>query len=159
MRRLFLSSLFLFALLAPLFGCSSRGTVSGKVYYKGKALPGGDVRFFPENQGGSYYASIASDGSYSLSKLPPGPTKVTVSFSNEKPTVKIMPKGNEAVEKAMKKQKEAIAKVKGEGAGSGGNTNDAKEIISLPEKYADPDQSGLRIEVSAGSRSFDIKLD
>jgi len=71
-------SLLCLALLAA--GCSSNGSVSGKVTFNGAPMPGGTVTFVPEGGGaGGGSASInPEDGSYSIDKLPKGPMKVTV---------------------------------------------------------------------------------
>src|SRR5262249_49021134 len=53
------------------------GKVSGRVFYKGKPLPGGVVTFFPA-RGKPQAATIHDDGTYSVS-VPVGEARVTVS--------------------------------------------------------------------------------
>jgi hypothetical protein len=147
-------------LLSPLFilatGCGSRqGAVSGKVSYKGKPLPGGDVRFFPEGGAGSFYAAIGSDGSYSIAKVPRGPAKISVTYSRESPLAKANPRSKAAAEKGLNQQREAMKRYS-KGASSALPPSDVK---SVPDKYAKPDQSGLKVDVTGGKQTFDIQLE
>jgi hypothetical protein len=153
-RKLFRSCLLLLPLLILLTGCGSKqGKVYGTVFYKGKPLPGGDVRFFPEGEGGSFFSGIKSDGSYSIDKLPRGSAKVTVSFSRENPLAKMNPRKKANAEKGMQQQLEAMkAHSKDGGAASAEN-------VTVPEKYNDPDKSGLKIDVTGGSQKHDINIE
>src|SRR5262249_8929167 len=61
--------------LLPL-GCgSSPGTISGKVFYNGRVVPGGTIMFVAEGNGGSVTTPIKEDGSYRAVKVPPGLAK------------------------------------------------------------------------------------
>lgn len=155
-RKLLRCCVLLFPLFPLAAGCgsSSQGTVSGKVSYKGKPLPGGEVRFFPEAEGGSFYSAIASDGSYSITKLPRGPAKITVTFSRENPLTKMNPRIKAKAEKGIQQQMEATkAHSKGESAPA------STENVTLPEKYGDPAKSGLKVDVTGGKQTFDMNLD
>ena len=155
-RKLFRCCLLLFPLFLLATGCGTKqGTVSGTVYYKGKPLPGGNVRFFPEGQGGSFYSAIGSDGSYSMSKLPPGSAKITVVYSPENPLAKMKGFNKANAEKGIKKQQEIIEAAKGKGGGAAASA----ETVTLPDKYGDPDKSGLKVDVTGGSQTFDIKME
>ncbi len=58
-------------------GCSSKGSVSGKVYYKNKELTGGVVTFLQGNRSLGT-AAIQPDGTYSLKSVAKGEATVIV---------------------------------------------------------------------------------
>src|SRR5262249_43114319 len=62
------------ALLAG--GCSSSGTVTGKVTYKGEPLGSGKVAFYSANATAT--GDIDASGNYTIPKAPLGPVRVTV---------------------------------------------------------------------------------
>jgi hypothetical protein len=149
-------SIGLFPLIVLAVGCGiGGGTVSGKVYYKGTVVTRGSVTFLPEGKGGNFTAVIGSDGSYSISKLPPGPAKIIVLVGRKTPppsAARMMSKG---------KHMEMINKAKSKAEGGKADSSDADKDtdISVPEKYTDPEKSGLKIDVTGGKQTFDIKLE
>jgi hypothetical protein len=155
-----LSLCLLSSLLVLAAGCGSKGgTVSGKVYYKDKPLPAGSVQFFPEGKGGDFSSPIKEDGSYSISKVPPGPVKITVIVNTGNPTAANMPpmaRGKGA--QAMKNASEMMKKGK-EGGEGGGNPFEMKKGISIPPNYGNPETSNLKLDVTGGNQPYDIKLD
>lgn len=154
--KLLRSCLLLFPLCILAAGCGSgQGMVSGKVSYKGKPLPSGDVRFFPESGGGSFYSAIGSDGSYSIAKVPLGPAKITVTYSRESPLAKANPRSKAAAEKGMKQQQEAMKAHRK----TPESAPPPSDVESVPNKYAKPDQSGLKVDVTGGKQAFDINLE
>lgn len=168
--RFVMLSLLLFPLFAFTAGCGSGGSVSGKVTYKGKPVTRGTVQFFPEGQGGNYTSMIESDGSYSIPKIPPGPAKITVIVGRQGPPPGVMKRMgggpaqragggvNQAAARGLEKQKAMAKAHKSEGADSGHASED-KDLESVPDKYATPDQSGLKFDVTGGKQTFDIKLE
>jgi|SRR5579884_79280 len=156
-RRLVSLCLLLFPLSALTLGCSREGTVSGTVSYKGERLNRGTVTFFPEKGSGTYQSVIGNDGTYSISKLPPGPAKVAVSV----PAAGIPPgvirgRAADKIEKALKKGEAGGDKAAG---GDKPAEPKSKSGSPIPDKYANPDKSGLSLEVTGGKQVFDIKLD
>lgn len=155
MHRFFLTCLFPLLVLAV--GCGKGGgTVSGKVYYKGKGVTRGSVQFLPEGQGGNFTAVIGSDGSYSISQLPRGPAKIIVLVGRKTPPPRAAPFMSKG------KHMEAIEKAKSKAEGGKADTTNAaaKDTdISVPDKYTDPEKSGLKIDVTGGKQTFDIKLE
>ncbi len=135
--------LALLALLGAM-GCStSPGTVSGKVYYQGTPLKGGNVLFrnVEKNQSGT--SSIAEDGSYTIPQLPPGLVKITVETESLKVRAGArklnLPPG--APNKPM-------------------DPEEAKRrYVEIPGKYADVEQSGLTFTVKGGKQDHDVKLE
>jgi hypothetical protein len=117
-------------------GCGQKtGTVSGKVTYQGKALPGGNVNFLSEGQGAVFKTSkIESDGSYSVSGIPVGPAKITVQGVSTR----------------------RMATVPGQEKGGAPNS-DQKEVI-VPPQYSNAEQSPLKYDVKPGSQTHPIDL-
>jgi hypothetical protein len=140
-------------------GCSRTGTVSGKVTYKGQPLTAGIVQFFPEGKGGDYSSPIKEDGSYSISKLPPGPAKIAVVSNTTNPAANMpMMGGRGPAEKGMKEAAEMMKKSKGDDA-AGASPFEVKQGVAIPPKYNSPEESGLSLNVTGGSQPHDIKLD
>jgi hypothetical protein len=134
-----------------LAGCGgSQGTVSGKVSYKGQPLKGGTVSIIPK-AGGVVSAPIKEDGSYTISHVPPGPARVTVETRSLRPMPKRAMPGPYA-----KMPKDAIPEgVKVPGVTSQGDPN---RYVAIPDQYADPEKSGLSLDVQRGSQPHDIDL-
>jgi hypothetical protein len=128
-------------------GCGGRGkgTVTGKVTYKGAPLKGGKVAFAAANKQ-NVIAEIEQDGSYTADDVPAGPAKVTVLTSYLK-----------QASRAPRYQPPKDAKVP-EGYKMGGDPNDAKRYVKIPDNYEDPDQSGLNLDVKSGPQPFNIDL-
>jgi hypothetical protein len=147
------------SLLLLAAGCGSRGTVSGKVLYKGKPLTGGHVVFL--HQKGSFTTAIQEDGSYSIDRVPSGPVKIAVTAAGpvhprhglSKSQLEKMQKNKPEVKSDEDAPKAMMAEMLG--SASGGN----KSGVNLPEKYGDPEKSGLTYTVAGGSQTYDIKVD
>jgi hypothetical protein len=131
-------------------GCSSYGTVSGKVSHKGQTLGGGTVVFFSPGKG-SVPAQISPDGSYTIAKVPIGPVKISVETASAKPAA--APKGMTPPPGA--------ANVPPDAANSpvyGGQKSSGGKYVPIPENYGDPEKSGLSYTVQSGSQSHNIEL-
>jgi hypothetical protein len=63
--------------LLQLSGCNAKGTVIGKVRFRGSPLPSGLI-VFVDGGGIPHPGRIQRDGSYSVANLPCGPMKVAV---------------------------------------------------------------------------------
>jgi hypothetical protein len=129
-------------LAAPVFAAKKVPTASveGKVFYRGKPLPGGTVAFYPA-KGKPVVARIQKDGTYSAPKVPVGKVKVTVETESVRPKGKKKanpPKDQGNPPKRDKKQ---------------------SRYVPIPRKYASPKTSGLEYEVKKGTQTFDIQLD
>jgi hypothetical protein len=162
--------------LSVSLGCSSHGTVSGQVNFKGKPLSGGQIIFRPGNtKYNPVTATIDPNGHYEV-RVPTGaaqisvdnralkgkgPASVGVSGSEEPgektdgrrggvpPGVRVGPPPG-AIEKG-KTDKSPIP------GGAGGKP--AGTYVEIPGKYYDPNTSGLTTTVTGGSQTFDIKLE
>jgi hypothetical protein len=117
------------------------GLVQGKITYKGLPLPSGFITFhMPSKE--PFQDNIFPDGSYQAVGLPPGQYKVTV----ETKEIKGMPPG-------------AKMDPKSKGPPKGLPQFKPPKFVAIPKKYADPNTSGLAVEVKVGKQTpFDIDL-
>jgi hypothetical protein len=138
-----------FVLVLFLFsgGCSSKGSVTGKVFYQGKPLDGGTVLFVPE-QGGGLTSQIQADGSYSIVKLPPGLVKIAVSTPKPPEPPRYTGRLNYLMDKEKKEKRQNAA----------GKGPPAKQSIQIPQHFGDPEKSGLTYTVQNGPQTYDIQL-
>jgi hemoglobin len=105
------------------------GTVTGKVTFKGQALPGGAIGFVSAD-GKPTTAKINEDGSYKVGDLKPGEYKVTIETESVKPAKDAKPPEGK----------------------------DAPKYVPIPVKYRDGETSGLKYEVKKGEQTFDVGL-
>lgn len=139
------------AALLALAGCGgSTATVSGKVTYQGKPVVFGSVVLIgadglPKN------GQIQPDGTFTVAGVAVGTAKVAVSSP--------MPPGAETGKKSAAGGKDAGDDDKIPPAGgSGVDPAVAKAWFPLPEKYGDPEKSGLTVTVGDGKPvQFDLK--
>lgn len=152
--------LLVFPLGLMAVGCgSSQGTISGKVSYQGKVVPGGTVSILP-GSGGALTGEIKEDGTYTIKKVPAGPAKVTVETDSVKPVSSAAPpqaRGAAAYYAKMPKPPEGVGK-EGQTVGPALSGGDAKRYVPIPANYSDPEKSGLSLTVKGGNNPFDIDL-
>jgi hypothetical protein len=124
--------------------------VSGTVFYKGKPLPGGEVTFV--NEGGFVgNATIDENGKYSV-KAPTGPVKISVDNGMLQPPGAAAagrgrgPSPPKTMPGLKRPDSEPPKKMPG-------------KYVPIPQKYANPEESGLTHTVTSGSQTFDIKLE
>ena len=133
----------LLLLVLPISGCGGgrpSGTVTGTVTYKGAPLTTGKVIFYgANNQVAS--AAIGDDGKYEAIKVPLGPVKVAVDTP---------PPPSAAAVKAAKAGKKRFER--------GNPITVPENTVSIPAKYANPEQSGFSLTVKEGSQPYDIDL-
>jgi hypothetical protein len=120
--------------LLMLIGCTGEaqtGTVSGIVKFGGQPLTQGLVTFVgPNGQSGS--ARIQADGRYAVTNAPLGDNKIAVSMP---------PPEGTANPSALKN----------------GPAGEAQQF-QLPEHFADPNRSGLSVNVKKGMQIHHIEL-
>jgi hypothetical protein len=134
-------------LLMPLglVGCSSSGTVSGKVSYKGTMLKGGTVTFVHPEGKASATTQIGEDGSYTIPKIPPGDVKICVDTSMLNPAGRTAPKYS-----PPPGQNSPYAP---SDASDGG-----KRYVAIPPDYADPDKTTLTLTIKGGKQEHNIEM-
>jgi hypothetical protein len=78
--------------LLQLSGCDAKGTVTGKVTFKGTPLLRGAVIFY-DRDGENYLGQIQRDGSYTVANIPCGPMRIAVFGRGPAPPPLIPPPG------------------------------------------------------------------
>lgn len=141
-------------LLLVLEGCSSSarndmGVVEGKVLFQNKPLPGGTIHFFQgQEKVGSFM--IRGDGTYSA-EVPVGPStvaveNVSVKYQDREAILKVMKEsGYEVDPNHRKPDSPAFAGAK-------------LTYVEIPERFSDPEKSGLEHTVVRGRQIFDFEL-
>jgi hemoglobin len=118
-------------------------SVSGKVTFKGKPLPAGNVGFHPKDgKGGTVIGPIHKDGTYSVSRLLVGEYVVTVETESVK-------------KRAVPKPPQGAEPAKG---GEPAKGAEPANYVAIPNKYADAKTSGLTYKAVKGEQTFDIDL-
>lgn len=152
------------ALILPLFvvlGCGpGKGTVSGRVLYKGKPVPGGRVTFQPANSKfNSVHADLDEQGHYEAT-LPAGEVQATVDNRELEPSIDRAGGGPDLPPQVRK----ALAKTRSEAAPAESRAAARKpregnnRYVPIPEKYYTLEKSGLHFRVESGSQTHDIEL-
>jgi hypothetical protein len=120
-------------ILVAVAGCGEKGvqkvTINGTISYRGRPVSSGILRFVgPE---GAYSAAvIQADGSFIITDVVPGEVKVGVMEAPQS-----------------------------SGSSSGAQTPGPKAPpVSLPEKYRDPENSGLTYTITPQTRQLDIEI-
>jgi hypothetical protein len=114
-------------------GCSKgRGNVSGVVNFKGKPLPAGTILFYDElnrvREG-----VIKDDGSYEVTDVATGKARVAV----------ITPMPIEMRIPGLPSKPVAAPKTK---------------PVQIPEKYGNPDSSGIHFDIGRGDNKYNVDL-
>jgi hypothetical protein len=131
--------------------------VSGKVTYKGQPVSAGTVTFNLK-EGGNYGASLKADGSYTVTGLPAQEMIVTVETESANPK---QPKATYGPPMQKKGQEDPtnmyskMMKQKGFGADA---APESGAYVPIPMKYADKEQSPLRINLTRGENKKDFDL-
>jgi hypothetical protein len=158
-----------FALLIPLsMGCGGgKGKVSGTVTVDGQPLPAGTITFYPSK--GTAVPGNISDGQYSVSGVPSGTAKITVETASIKKQADSMQSSTSNMQMSMGQMPpgaqmppEAKARLDEEKKRADDSVRQAKELRAkyrpIPDKYAQPDTSGLTVEVKSGTNTHDVPL-
>jgi hypothetical protein len=134
------------ALVAALsLGCGAgKGSIEGKVTYRGKPLPVGTVSVFADgNQVLS--GKVESDGSYRVLGVPAGPATLTVATPPPPPPA-FVPAVKPPPIQDPNFPREMLP-------------NPPVKTVPIPKRYADPKESSLGVTVERDKvTSFDIDL-
>jgi hypothetical protein len=166
------------ACLACLAGCApdnglKMGRVSGKITYRGEPVEDGQILFAPDEAKGTVgvpaMAKIASDGSYSLSTQDPGDGAIVgfhrVGVRGIDPT----PVEASGKEQAAQTGKDIFAaRAKAAKTRRRPSTVSGKEEtitinskvyhLTTPAKLANPNESGILVEVFKGGNRVDLDI-
>lgn len=155
--RTFARLVCLLPLLAAMVGCGGVASVSGSVTFKptGKKVTSGNVMVLGSD-GSPAYATIQSDGTYRVSGVPSGPVRITVSSPKPlettptKGVAPLTPKDRPIGKKDVGPTRPTEAPV---------SSDSAKTWFAIPEKYSDPNGSGLTATLKGGANTVDLLLD
>jgi hypothetical protein len=147
-------------LLGLAAGCGATGTVSGTVTYKGKALKAGTVTFMTDEGGHVFSSEIKEDGTYTVSRVPAGPVKITVrSVEAFTPPGAGMMMGRGGGPKGAPGGAADNIKPPPGVDMSGFNPSSSNDkAMKIPAKYKDFATSGLTYTVTSGGQTHDIPL-
>jgi hypothetical protein len=139
-------------LLAVVAGCGkNEGTVSGRVLYREKGVPGAIVTFVPTERGRNQAsARTREDGSYEL-KVATGEAQIMVDNQELKPRPKIVPPVLPPEAKLPPPEKQNPPPTP-----EAAKAQDT--YVELPEKYSKIESSGLRYTVKSGPQTHDVEL-
>jgi hypothetical protein len=139
-------------LLVLAAGCSSSGTITGKITYQGRPVTGGTVLFASADGKGNVSSQIGADGSYTINKMPAGLAKIAVETKSAQPTQSRFGVGPP---KGMQPPPGTVP----EGAKSVYDSGSATAKAELlPDTYGNPESSGLTFEVKGGAQTHNIEL-
>jgi hypothetical protein len=160
--RLRLSMVFLL-LMSFAVGCGTNtntpASISGKVTYKGQVVTAGTITF-QMNEGGAYTRAIPAGGTYSIPDLPAGEAVVVIETESANPAKKKEEyKGGSGKFKTAgpPSGKAPQASPPPDGVAAGGSSGGA--YVPIPEKYASPKTSPLRVTIQAGSQTRNFELE
>jgi len=129
-------------------GCAKpTGTISGKVYYDGKVVKGGNVAFFTLDGKTLERSEIAEDGSYSIASMPIGDVRISVTTRALKP--------NPMTDRARASVPKGAPPEAADYLGGGGN---ADRYVPIPDRYSEFETSKLTYNVVAGPQEHKIEL-
>jgi hypothetical protein len=132
-------------------GCSGgKGTITGTVTLNGSPLPAGIISFHSEVGNKEVFNAPIQNGNYSIEGVPAGKARVTVRVAKSGPAP-------------------ASGAAKGglpapSSGGDTGATTPSKSatpvvtVSGVPDRYGDPDKSGLELDVQSGSQTFPVTL-
>jgi hypothetical protein len=158
-------TVFRYAVLAALclglaLGCTKKtnapAKVSGKVTYKGQALPAGSISFNLSEAGTAAYGSpIAQDGTYQVTDLPTGEMVVTVETESANPKAADTPAYGGGKGDKMYAERLAAEKATSMAAKKGAR----REYLKIPDKYNSAKTSPLKVTLKAGRQveNFDLQ--
>ena len=129
--------------------CGNQTTVSGKVTFANKTLASGMVAIVASD-GKAHYGNIAADGSYSITAVAPGEARFTVASPNlaQNAVSSNSRRGNLSIPESKP--------VKAPPASAPPSSDDG--WFPIPSMFSDPDRSGLKFVLTAGTNVVDLPL-
>jgi len=140
-----LGLLLMTAVFVVFSGCgTNKADVKGHVTFKGQPLTSGAIQI-QSAKGAVFSGEIQSDGTFVVRGVPVGPAKVAIAATD--------PSAGEWNKQLAMKMREGKS-----GAKPSAQTEQPKQTLTTPAKYANFDQSGFAIEVVGPitERDFDL---
>jgi hypothetical protein len=137
------------AALAGSFGCGpgNKASVSGKVTYKGAAVPGATIQLKPASGDGPAFPVVTgADGAFSAPDVPLGQMQVSIESAKDPSAMPDIPVGMRPP-----------AGVTPPAANTTGATG-AIKAVQIPAKYGDPKNSGLNWDIKPGTNTKNFEL-
>jgi len=126
-------------------GCgASPAEVTGRITYKGRPVQVGWVLILGAD-GAPHYGTLGPDGRYAVAGVRSGPVRLAVASPSP-----------EASTELTHKKEAALRKWKGTTAPAPAAASD---WFPLPDRYGDPNRSGLTKELRPGANVIDLDLD
>jgi hypothetical protein len=136
-------------LLLIVAGCASKGTISGQITYQGKPIPSGTVVMVPEK--GQAVTGIITDGHYQVKGIVKGMAKIAVQTAE-----------GAAFNRPMQRMPKGMGPPKELGLDpalfDASAQHSQVKSMRIPEKYRDPEKSGLTYTVKGGEQELNIDL-
>lgn len=133
-------------MLSAALGCGpGSATVSGRVTYNGTPLTRGDILIYGAN-GKVQSGPIGTDGHYTIFKAPVGDVKVAVAASRPSTPPPTSP-GMRRIKGVMKHPRSAH-----------NPSPSPVKVVPIPERYKDPDKSGLSFTLKSGEQTINLDL-
>ena len=128
-----------------IISCSAqKAVVSGTVRFKGRPLPAGTV-LFHGTDGRVEHSLISEEGKYTISDAPIGIVSITVKSHGAAPPKLPSSKGKSLpIPRELAPRDEDLRN---------------NHYVPIPDRYLNPDTSGLTFEVHPGRQSRDIELE
>jgi len=135
--------------ISSLLGCGRSGKVTGTVTYQGSPVVSGTVTLLDSN-GVVHQVVIGPDGTYQIEGVPSGTAKIGVTSPDP----------------VAESKKVAAWQGSRSGKGKQGSQTPAKHAATatstgwfpLPERFADPEQSGIALDIRGGRNTMPIAL-
>jgi len=142
-----LNLVFVVALLALTLGCSRSGRLTGTVMYQDRPVVSGTVTLVASD-GVTHQAIIHPDGSFELTGVSSGIAKVAITSPDP-------------VQQA--KQIEAVQRSRASGTTQPKKSSPQTAAaptgwFPLPDRFADPEQSGITLDIRGGRNTLPIAL-
>jgi hypothetical protein len=115
--------------------------VEGKVTLDGQAVSAGRVTFYSADGKSAIIAKISPDGTYRAVDVPCETVRVTVAPLEKLERIR--------VQRGAKGKASGISEAQAEAL---------ENTTKIPEKYADPDASGLTVTVKSGANTYNIEI-
>jgi hypothetical protein len=122
--------------LMGLAGCASKGTLYGKVTYKGEPVGNATVSLTGAKPTDSFGGTTRADGTYEFGNIAPGSYKVTV--------ITTPPPSKTGVGGVPVPQIQGVEQIK---------------YVAIPAKYAQAETSGLSVTVGRGKQEYNPPLE